>query len=92
MDVEYFIRHCRENNLEGVNDCLSRGIDVNSKEDYYGRTVLIGACEYGNSAIVSRLVQVLGLDINYQDEYGVSSNSGKAQIQPSYLVRYPLVL
>ena len=41
----------------------------------YGRqwTGLMFACEYGNSAIVSRLVQVPGLDINYQDEEGVTA-------------------
>ena len=38
----------------------------------YGRqwTALLFACEHGNPAIVSRLVQVPGLDINYQDEGG----------------------
>ena len=31
------------------------------------------ACNVGNSAIVSRLVQVPGLDINYQDENGTTA-------------------
>ena len=68
-----FLQNCQDNNLEGVNDCLSRGVDVNSKEDWYGcvlgpkMTALMIACEYGNPTIVSRLVQVPGLDINYQD-------------------------
>ena len=61
-----FCKHCRSNNLEGVNDCLSwclvSGVDVN--------TGLMVACNYDNPAIVSRLVQVPGLDINYQDENG----------------------
>ena len=25
-----FIRHCQDNNLNGVTDCLSRGVDVNT--------------------------------------------------------------
>ena len=33
-------------------------------------TALMSACSAGNSAIVSRLVQVPGLDINYQNEVG----------------------
>ena len=33
-------------------------------------TALMFACHLGNSAIVSRLVQVPGLDINYQDKNG----------------------
>ena len=61
-----FIQHCRTNNLNGVNYCLSRGVDVNTKESYYQRTGLWYACDRGNSAIVSRLLQVPGLDINYQ--------------------------
>ena len=61
-----FIKHCEGNELEGVNYCLSRGFDVNSK--YNGMTGLMFACESGNSAIVSRLVQVPGLDINYHYE------------------------
>ena len=65
-----FIEHCRDNNLEGVTDCLSRGVDVNTTEECDGKQVsaLMVACGVGNSAIVSRLVQVPGLDINQQDE------------------------
>ena len=37
------------------------------------RTPLMFASIAGNSAIVSRLVQVPGLDINYQDEYGITA-------------------
>ena len=58
-----FLEHCRDNNLEGVNDCL---------KDFY-KTLCKGlmfAFGRGNSAIVSRLVQVPGLDINYQDVNG----------------------
>ena len=67
-----FIVHCVDNNLEGVNDCLSCGVDVNTKEDWLGCqwTALMFACQYGNSAIVSRLLKEPGLDINYQDERG----------------------
>ena len=72
-----FIEHCRFGNLEGVNDCLSRDVDVNTKEDFDGSglmwTGLMFACEAGYSAIVSRLVQVVGLDINYQTEYGYTA-------------------
>lgn len=69
---EQFYSHCYSNNLEGVNDCLSRGVDVNTKKQTFKRgqwTGLMVACKHGNPAIVSRLVQVPGLDINYQDEY-----------------------
>ena len=61
-------QYCRINNLEGMNDCLSRGVDVNTKGELLGvqRTALMHAS--GHPAIVSRLVQVPGLDINYQDE------------------------
>ena len=66
-----FIKHCNfwRDNVEGVTDCLSRGVDVNTTNEY-GRTGLMLACKRGNSAIVSRLVQVAGLDINYQDRVG----------------------
>ena len=35
-------------------------------------TALMFACHRGNSAIVSRLVQVPGLDINYQADWSIS--------------------
>ena len=44
-----FIQLCRANNLEGVNDSLSRGVDVNTKDEL-GVSALMIACEYGNSA------------------------------------------
>jgi len=72
-----FIKYCEKNNLAKVNKCLSLGVDVNTvsgseSEDYnQGQTALMIACKYGHSAIISRLVQVPGLDINYSDtDYG----------------------
>ena len=52
-------------NLAKVNDYLSRGIDVNTV-DGEKATALMIACRQGYSAIVSRLVEVPGLDINYE--------------------------
>ena len=103
---EEMIRHCQNNNINGVTYFLFRGVDVNTvSEDgqwsaltiaaeknytelleillshsdikinkttkYYDNqwTALMFACDSGNSAIVSRLVQVPGLDINYQAEW-----------------------
>ena len=103
--VKQYLDHCQDNNLDGVTDCLARGVDVNTvSEDgrrsgltlaaeknypelleillshpdieintirmYLGChfTALMFACDCGNPAIVSRLVQVPGLDINYQGE------------------------
>ena len=64
-----FIAHAYGNNLEGLNDCLSRGVDVNFKqEEQNGRTALIISCSLGHSALVSRLVQVPGLDIDCEDK------------------------
>ena len=68
-----FLGHCSDNNLEGVNECLSRGVDVNTTTRIWsGRqwTGLMFACDRGNPPIVSRLVQVPGLDINHQNSYG----------------------
>ena len=101
MDARY-LQNCRDNNLDGVTESLSRGVDVNTvsqdgrwsgltiaaEENYpelleillshpdikinktteCQRTALMVACDAGNSAIVSRLVEVPGLDINYQDD------------------------
>ena len=72
-----FLKQCQNNNLEGVNDYL---------KDFY-ETLCEGlkeACQYGNPAIVSRLVQVPGLDINYQDRDGftaaiLASNKGHTE-------------
>ena len=110
MEIE-FLKHCDDNNLEGVNGCLSRGVDVNtvSEDGYWSgltiaarnnylelleillfhpkikinntiggdfsgqRTALMIACDFGKPAIVSRLVQVPGLDIMYQDRWGYTA-------------------
>ena len=66
-----FLQHCEYNNLEGVNDCLSHGVDINTNT-FCGAefTGLMVACIYDTPAIVSRLAEVPGLDINYQDENG----------------------
>ena len=102
-----FIRHCWFNNQEGVRDCLSRGVDVNTLNEYGNwsglaisasenypelleiflshpqikinipsglkRTALMDACDGGNSAIVSRLLQVPGIEINCQDKDGATA-------------------
>ena len=106
---EMFLERCLNNNVAGVQSCLSQGADVNTVSQslvgcwsgltwaaYNDHTelldillshpdievnktttrdgkqwiALIFACRAGYSAIVSRLVQVEGLDINYQDEEG----------------------
>ena len=58
---DQFLNHCMEDNLQGVNDCLNGFFETLCQ----GLTV---ACDRGNPAIVSRLVQVPGLNFNYQDE------------------------
>ena len=48
-------------------------INKTTKISGYQESPLMLACPAGNSAIVSRLVQVDGLDINYQDEKGTTA-------------------
>ena len=82
-----FLQHCQKGYLEGVNDCLFRGVDVNTKGEgmstriYACRAAKVSApmvaCDYGHPDIVSRLVQVPGLDINYRDEIGDTAVEGK---------------
>ena len=65
MDYNYlrFLEICRNNQVQAVNDFL---------KDFYKDlwSGLRAACRHGNSAIVSRLIQEPGLDINYQNEIG----------------------
>ena len=78
-----FLKHCNDNNLQGVNDCLkdfnetlSKGLMTNDCLKDFNETQSKGlmiACDYGNSDIVSRLVQVSGLDINYENESGYTA-------------------
>ena len=72
MMEQEFLLHCCTDNLEGVTDCLSNGVDVNTTEECDGQHIsaLMIACGLGNPAIVSKLVQVPGLDINYYIENG----------------------
>ena len=66
------ISSVRANNLEGVNNCLVRGDDVNTK-DVDDWTALMVACNAGHSGIVSRLVVEEELDINYQGGDGYTA-------------------
>ena len=72
MCSQNFIQDCKNNNLKVLKKCLSRGVDVNTTQESDGKQVsaLMVACEAGNSAIVSRLVEVPGLDINYETAEG----------------------
>ena len=64
MDYSEFLDYCKNNHMQEVNDFLKNFSKVLGSG-------LSAACNNGNSAIVSRLVEVPGLDINYQDEkYG----------------------
>ena len=50
-----FLKNCEYNKLQGANQCLAHGIDVNAKN--HNGSALILACESGHSAIVTRLIQ-----------------------------------
>ena len=63
-----FVTHYLNNNLNGVIDCLSRGVNVEAVTE-----ALMFSCQFGHSAMVSRLVQVPGLNINIQNEDGLTS-------------------
>ena len=59
---------------------MSLGVDVNTvnhsddDQDADGeQSALMIACKNGHSAIVSRLIEVEGLDINYEDELGYNA-------------------
>ena len=110
---DQFLENCHKNDLNGVTDCLSNGVDINTVSEYgdwsgitiaairnypelleillshphikiniktFGCkdnicpwTALMFACTLGNSVIVSRLVQMSALDINYQDKNGCTA-------------------
>ena len=69
-----FIKYCDKNDLAKVNEYLSLGVDVNTVndiDDHDGKqSALMIACKNGHTAIVTRLVEADGLDINYEDEFG----------------------
>ena len=82
------IKYCEKNDLAKVNEYLSLGVDVNTvneSEDHNERqAALMVASKNGHSAIVSRLVEVPRIDINYEDEEGwtaahFASNNDEAE-------------
>ena len=89
MTTKQFINFCRINYLEGVNNCLAQGVDVNSKEIKDGRqeTALMVACRADNPDIVERLLQVPELDINYQDEDGDTAAHGASINGQTWCIR-----
>ena len=110
-----FIQHCWSNNLDGVRNCLSRGVDDNKVLEV-GRSIaiennfpellemllshpdikinnttkaqcLMYACDLGTPAIVSRLLELPGLDINYQNEDGHTAAHWTSQAGQTEMLR-----
>ena len=51
-----FVKHCRDNSLEGMNECLSNGVDVNTKEINSNWTGLMLACLSGSVEVLDLLL------------------------------------
>ena len=62
---QQFLRVCQENQLEKVSACLTLGASVGAVSE-----ALRVDCEAGNSALVSLLVKVEGVEVNCPDERG----------------------
>ena len=67
--AEQFVAMCKQGDLEGVEDALLGGKDVNSI-DGYGRTGLMLALEGRHTAVARLLLLRNGIDINICDTLG----------------------
>ena len=66
MEAE-FVKMCSEGDLEGVRTALQSGVDVNC-QDEYGRTGLMGALVFRQTAVASLLLQQEGIDVDISDD------------------------
>lgn len=55
--------------LVGIGSFFDRGINVNSRDNFYGKTPLIYACSFGHENIVRFLIQK-GVDVNLAELAG----------------------
>ena len=63
-----FVKHCKENNLEGINNLFGQeGFDINM-QDYAGKTLLTHAVLCGNVEAVGLLAKQKGIDLNLAPE------------------------
>lgn len=59
-------------NAEKIRWLLDRGIDINHK-DYLGNTAFMYACQYGSSSNIEALLQNDSLDVNLQNNKGLTA-------------------
>ena len=61
---EEFLKYCRENRLDKVADCLTRGVDVNTVSEDGCWTGLHIACYKGYPELLKLLLEESNLDVN----------------------------
>ena len=59
-----FLQHCQDNNLDGVTDCLSRGVDVNTVSEDGKWSGLFIAAEKNYTDLLEILLSHPDIDIN----------------------------
>jgi len=65
---EFLIVASANGHKEIVAYLLEKGIDINKKDEYYGRTALIWASFMGHKEIVKILLEKENIDINQTDK------------------------
>jgi uncharacterized protein len=75
---EELLAAVKANNSEQVGVLLTAGAQVNAQEDIYGRTALMEAAWYGDTAIVEQLITA-GADVNAQNIYDATALIGAAR-------------
>lgn len=67
--ADQFLRSCFDGDLEGVQEALHLGADVNC-QDHFGKTGLMRALNTPNTAVATFLMEQKGIDVNIVDNDG----------------------
>ena len=88
-DFDILIEKVMYGDIQGLEEAIANGADVNAADDTYGSTALIMACSYGYMDIAKILVDA-GADVNMQEHYlGNSALTAAASVSQD-LVEYLL--
>ena len=70
MGGKTFVGICKKGTLEEVGKALANGADVNEREKYIKKTILMEAVSDVNEPLVSLLLQQPGIQVNAKDNVG----------------------
>jgi ankyrin repeat protein len=88
-DFDLLFEKVMYGDIQGLEEAIANGADVNAADEKYGSTALIMACSYGYVDIAKILIEA-GADVNMQESYlgnsALTASAGVSQDLVEYLL------